>query len=311
MPNILPTETRLRVLAALVDGNSERATERLTGASLKTIRKFALRLGEGAQHLHNRLVRDLTCSSVQFDEVWSYIAKKQARVTPNDPPDIGEAYTYVALDTTSRLAITWHVGRRDEANTRIFMEDLRSRFAAMPSMLTSDGFAPYVPAVAESFGLSVNYGQTVKNYRSRRRRDDDHRYEPPRNPFITKRTICGSPDLDRASTSYVERNNGTMRHHIGRMRRLCLAFSKKIENHRAAVALNYAHYNFCHVVKTLRVTPAMQAGITDHIWSLEEFMEAALAAAPTPRPEPQPLQHPRPEGPARELPNGRGFLRLV
>ncbi|AGP35546.1 hypothetical protein SCE1572_14010 [Sorangium cellulosum So0157-2] len=95
------------------------------------------------------------------------------------------------------------------------------------------------------------------------------------------------------------------------MRRLCLAFSKKIENHRAAVALNYAHYNFCHVVKTLRVTPAMQAGITDHIWSLEEFMEAALAAAPTPRPEPQPLQHPRPEGPARELPNGRGFLRLV
>lgn len=311
MANILPQEKRLQVLAALVDGNSERAAERMTGASTKTIRRFALRLGEGAQRVHDRLVRGLSCSLVQMDEIWSYIKKKQMRVTEADPPDVGEAYTFVALDTNSRLAITWHVGKRDEENTRVFMTDLRARLATMPMMMTSDGFTPYVGAVAESFGLSVDYGQMVKNYSGRRRRDDDHRYEPPRDPFITKRVISGAPDLSKASTSYVERQNGTMRHHIGRMRRLCLAFSKKIENHRAAVALNYAHYNFCHVIRTLRVTPAMQAGITNHVWDLEEFMEAVLEAEPPPKPEARPLEHRQPEGPARPLPNGRGWLRLV
>jgi hypothetical protein len=120
-----------------------------------------------------------------------------------------------------------------------------------------------------------------------------------------------TPDLDRASTAYIERNNGTMRHHIGRMRRLCYAFSKKLENHKAAVALCYAHYNFCHVVKTLRVTPAMAAGVTDHVWDLVEFMTEVLRDAPSEKPVAQRLVHPAPAGPARELPSGRGWLRLV
>ncbi|XYH97986.1 transposase [Sorangium sp. So ce1128] len=310
MPNVLPFEKRLRVLAGLVDGNSERGVERMTGASLKTIRSLALRLGDGAQRLHDRVVRDLHISAIQVDEIWSFIKKKQARVTENDPPEVGEAYTFVALDTNSRLVISFLVGRRDEASTQAFIRDLRSRLVVMPAM-TSDGFAPYVSAIGLNFGASIDYGQTIKNYTKGKRRDDDHRYEPPREPFLTKKVIYGAPDLDRASTAYVERQNLTMRHHVGRIRRLCLAFSKKLKNHKAAIALAYCHYNFCHTVKTLRVTPAMQAGLTDHVWDLEEFMVAILNEPEGGKPEPKPLAVRQPEGPARELPNGRGFLRLV
>ncbi len=306
--SVLSTEQRLRILAALVDGNSERAVERMVDVERKTIRRFALTLGAGAQRLHDRIVRDLSCSMIQVDEIWSYVQKKQARVDPaKDGPDVGEAYTFVALDASSRLVISFHVGKRDQASTDTFIADVRARLVVMPAM-TSDGFAPYISAIGASFGPSINYAQTVKNYRSGSRRED-YRYEPARDPFITKKTVFGSPDLDRASTAYVERNNGTMRQHIGRTRRLCYAFSKKIENHRAAVALNYAWYNLGHVVKTLRVTPAMAAGVTDHVWGLEEFMDAVLAAAPVTKPTAQPLAHRAPEGPARELPNGRGFLR--
>ncbi|WP_437639386.1 transposase [Sorangium sp. So ce854] len=312
MANVLPAEKRLRVLAALVDGNSVRATERMTGVQQRTIRRFALALGQGAERLHNRLVRDLRCVLVQVDEIWGYVQKKQSRVTEKDPPDVGEAYTFVAMDTLSRLVIAYRVGKRDQATTDAFIADLRARMLVMPQ-LTSDGFAPYIPAVGESFGKSIDYMQTVKNYRSgsRGRRDDDHRYEPPRDPFITKTTIYGAPDPRKASTAYVERLNGTTRHQNGRMRRLCLAFSKRIEHHRASVALVYAYYNLCHVVKTLRVTPAMQAGLTDHVWGLDEFLEALLAEGETPAPEAQPLAHREPAAPARPLPGGRGFLRLV
>ena len=308
--SVLSTEQRLRILAALVDGNSERAVERMVDVERKTIRRFALSLGAGAQRLHDRIVRDLSCSMIQVDEIWSYVQKKQARVDPlKDGPDVGEAYTFVALDASSRMVISFYVGKRDQVSTDIFIADVRARLVVMPAM-TSDGFAPYIKAIGASFGPSIDYAQTIKNYRSGGRRED-YRYEPPRDPFITKKTIYGTPDLDHASTAYVERNNGTMRHHIGRTRRLCYAFSKKIENHRAAIALNYAWYNLGHVVKTLRVTPAMAAGVTDHVWSLAEFMDAVLAAAPVAKPVAGPLAHRAPEGPARELPNGRGFLRVV
>ncbi|WP_437275456.1 transposase [Sorangium sp. So ce375] len=311
MANVLPAEKRLRVLAALVDGNSVRATERMTGVHQRTIRRFALALGQGAERLHNRMVRDLRCILVQVDEIWGYVQKKQARVTPADPPDVGEAYTFVAVDSLSRLVIAYRVGKRDQETTDAFIKDLRARMLVMPQ-LTSDGFAPYIPAVGASFGTSIDYMQTVKNYRSGSRgRRDDHRYEPPRDPFITKSVVYGAPDPAKASTSYVERLNGTTRHQNGRMRRLCLAFSKRIEHHRAAVALTYAYYNLCHVVKTLRVTPAVQAGITDHVWSLDELLETLLVEEEAAAPEAQPLTHREPSAPARALPNNRGFLRLV
>ncbi|MDI1483278.1 transposase [Polyangium sp. y55x31] len=312
MANVLDPEKRLRVLAALVDGNSERAVERMTDVDRKTVRRLALAWGQGAVNLHNRLARGLQCSLVTVDEIWGYVGKKQARVTAEDGPDVGEAYTFVALDASSRFVIAWYVGKRDQASTDAFIADLRARLVVMPAM-TSDGFAPYIMAIGTSFGPGVDYAQTVKNYTKRGRREgpSDHRYEPARDPFITKRAVFGAPNLDAASTAYVERNNATMRHHIGRMRRLCLAFSKKAENHRAAVALGYVHYNFCHVVKTLRVTPAMAVGLADSVWSLAELDAALMTAGPCEAPEKQALAPRVPETTARELPNGRGFLRVV
>lgn len=310
MSNVLPTEKRLRVLAALVDGNSIRATERMTDVNARTIMRLLVLLGAGAERLHDRLAHDLRTSLIQMDEIWSFVGKKDARVTKADAPGIGEAYTFAAMDTLSRFVLAWRVGRRDEVTARAFLDDVRARVVVMPQ-ITSDGFAPYIGAVGAAFGLAVDYVQTVKNYRTGAQRGPDHRYEPPRDPFITKRVIYGAPDVAGASTSYIERLNGTTRHFNGRMRRLCLAFSKKPEHHRASISLHYAHYNLCHVVRTLRVTPAMQAGITDHVWTLEELLEALLDNAPSDPPRAQPLEPRTPAGPARPLPNGRGFLRLV
>lgn len=243
--NVLPDEKRLRVLAALLDGNSERAVERMTDVNARTISRLVLTLGAAAERLHDRVVRDLRTPLIQADEIWSYVGKKEARVTANDPPGIGEAYTFAGIDTLSRLVIAWRVGRRDQETCDAFIADLRARLLMMPQ-ITSDGFAPYIPAVGASFGPGVDYMQTVKNYRTGAQRGPDHRYEPPRDPFITKSTIYGAPDAVRASTSYVERLNATTRHTNGRMRRLCYAFSKRPEHHRAAIALNYVAYNLCH-----------------------------------------------------------------
>jgi IS1 family transposase len=309
--NVLSDEKRLRVFAALVDGNSTRAIERMTDVHQRTIRKLALSLGEGAQRFHNKHVRNLRPSLLALDEVWSFVAKKQARVTASDPAEYGEAYTFVGIEPTWRLAISWCVGKRNQATADEFTADLRSRVVVMPQ-ITTDGFQAYVSAVGQEFGPGVDFAQTVKNYHSSGRRDDDHRYEPPRGiDFITKKIVYGAPDLDKASTALVERLNGTTRHFVGRMRRLSYAFSKTLAGHKAAMALHYTHYNYCHVVRTLRVTPAVQAGLTDHVWELGELMEALLAAEPCARPEKVPLEHRAPEGPARALPNGRGFLRLV
>ena len=311
MSNVLPTEKRLQVLAALVDGNSVRAVERMTGAHQRTIRKFALAMGEGAQRLHDRLARDLTCPLIQVDEQWSFVQKKEARVTPADGREAGDAWTWVAVDANSRMVVAFAVGKRDQATAEAFMADLRSRLLVMPQ-ITSDGLSLYEPVIGSSFGPGVDYAKTIKNYRGSATRGPDHRYEPPRGiDFITKTTVFGVPDLSKASTAYVERVNLTHRHMNGRTRRLCLAFSKRLEHHRAAAALTYVYANLCRVVKTLRVTPAMAAGVTDHVWGTDEFMASALAEVPSPKPVAKQLAHRAPEVPARELPNGRGFLRVV
>ncbi len=312
MANVLPAEERLRILAALVDGNSIRAVERMTEVHRDTIMRFGVLIGSGAQRLHDRLVRDLSCALIEVDEQWGYVQKKQSRVEPaKDGADHGDAWTWAALDTSSRLAVAFFVGKRDQASADAFTADLRSRLSIMPQ-ITSDGLALYERPIGASFGPGVDYEQVIKNYRHGSNRGPDHRYEPARGiDFLTKRAVFGSPDMKRGTTAHLERQNLTMRHVNGRLRRLCLAFSKKIENHKAAVALAYSWYNFGHVVKTLRVTPAMAAGITDHVWTLEEFMFAALDAAPVAKPSAQPLAHRAPAGTARELPNGRGFLRVV
>lgn len=317
MSNVLPEEKRVRVLAALLDGNSTRAIERMTDVHQRTVRRLLLKLGRGAVRLHDGLVRDLRTTLVQFDEIWSYGQKKESRVTAADPPGVGEAYTFAAIDALSRLVIAWRVGKRDQETCDAFMSDVRARLLVMPQ-ITSDGFAPYIRSVWAEFGPGVDYMQTIKNYGRGGQRDDDHRYEPPRpepgRPFITKATVFGAPNPKHASTAYIERLNGTTRHTNGRMRRLCYAFSKRPEHHRAAVALDYVGYNLCHVVRTLRVTPAMQAGVTDHVWSVEELLHALLTEAEVEdareRPTAQPLEAREAEGPSRQTSTGR-TLRLV
>jgi len=311
MANVLSREKRIAVLHALVNANSERSAADLAGVNRETVGKLSLVFGLGAQRIHDRIARELTCTEIECDETFSYVAKKQRQVKPEDPPEFGEAYTWTALDRASRFIIAFHVGKRNQASADTFIADLRARLVVMPE-LSTDGLAAYPRAVGAEFGSSISYGQMVKQYRSGGR--DDHRYAPGRGvDFIKKTPVFGTPDLARTSTAYQERNNGTMRHKIGRTRRLVYCFSKRFENHVASVALGYVWYNLGCIVRTLRVTPAMACGATDHLWTIEEFHDAITAAAQEPeaKPEKRPLVHRTPQGPARELPNGRGFLRVV
>ncbi|KYF79270.1 transposase [Sorangium cellulosum] len=314
MPAPLPMETRVRIASALVKGNSIRAVARMVDVDKGTVMALALRLGEGCIRFHNRMVRVLAVHVIQMDEMWSFVQKKQARVTAEDPAEHGDAYLYVALDANTKLAISFRVGKRDGANTEAFIMDLRSRLTVVPHV-TSDGWQPYVEAMAASFRGSADYAQCVKNYRGGPQRSPDHRYEPPRNPFVTKTPIFGAPKDEFMSTSYVERFNLQTRHTVGRTRRLCLAFSKTLRGHRAAIGLGIAAYNWVRVHGTLGTTPAVAAGLTERPWTLAELVAAALAEEETAAPIAQPLKlQPRPgetPAPARALPNGRGFLRLV
>jgi hypothetical protein len=307
--SVLSAEQRLHVLAALVDGNSERAVEKMTGVSRPSIGKFALTLGRAAQWLHNTMAHDLSFSCIESDEIWSYVGKKQARVTPQEHnAGLGEAYTFVGLAMPSRYVVTWHVGKRDQESTDAFIADMRARLVLMPKLAT-DGFAAYPAPIGKHFGYGVDYGQVVKNYKRKGRMDDDHRYEPPRDPFITKKVVFGAPDC--FTTSHIERNNGTMRHKIGRMRRLCYAFSKSPAHHRAAVALGYCTYNLCHTLRTTDISPALAAQVTDHVWELPELLDALLSVPETATPTKKPLVIPVPASTSRPLPNGRGHLRVV
>lgn len=307
---LLPAEKRLAVLAGLVEGNSERAIERMTGVNRETIGRFGLKFGEGARRLHDRLVRGLSCNVIDVDELWAYCGVKGSRVTEKHGPDAGEQWVWAGIDRLTKLIVSFHVGRRDQESANAFIADLRSRLVTMPSLMCSDGLREYIAAVVSEFGYGATYAQTIKSYRGSG--NYDHRYAPGRGTsFVNKKAVLGAPDMGLATTYAIERNHLTMRHHIGRMRRLCLAFSKKLPNHRAAVSLNYVHYNLCLISKPLRMTPAMAAGVTDRLWSLEELCETLLTEPEAAKPEKAPLAHRAPEGTARELPNGRGFLRVV
>jgi len=210
----------------------------------------------------------------------------------------------------ARYVLTWTVGKRTLETAMAFEEDTRARVVVMPEIAT-DGFNAYPTAIGAAFGPGVDYVQVVKHYSRGGARDDDRRYEPPRDPFITKHAVFGAPDVDAATTTHVERFNGTARHIIGRMRRLVYAFSKSLEHHRAAVSLAYCYYNLCWTLRTTRVTPAMAIGATRHPWELEELLDALMAAKPCGTPEKQPLAPRAPTTTARLLPNDRGFLRVV
>ncbi|AGP42392.1 hypothetical protein SCE1572_52540 [Sorangium cellulosum So0157-2] len=309
MANVLPMETRVRIASALVEGTSVRAVERMTGVAKSTILRFAVELGEGCARLHNRLVQGLCEPDIELDEQWSFIAKKDKRVTAEDPAEYGDVFTYTAFAKGSKLVISYAVGKRDQATTDAFLADLRARVLVVPQ-ITSDGLTLYVPAVEASFRGCVDYGMVVKQYGHNK--SPDHKYEPARDAnFIRKTAVFGAPDPKRMSTSGVERYHLTARHINGRKRRLALSFSKTMRSHRAAVALSVATYNLTRVHASLRVSPAIAAGLVAELWSVEDLVRAALAEPAAAPPVPQALTLPAQAGPVRQLPGGKGWLRLV
>jgi IS1 family transposase len=318
---VLSLAKRAEVIGHLCEGAGIRPTSRLTGTCKQAILALLLKAGTGCDRLHDRLVRDLSIRDIQMDEIWSYVQKKQARVTAEDDPTWGDAYTWLAIARSQKLIVSYRVGKRDDANAQAFVRDLRARLVTVP-MVCSDGFGSYATAIGQHFE-AVDFAQVVKNYsRSPRRVRDgqhtDHRYEPPRDPFCVRTPVYGAPDMTKCSTSHVERLNLDVRMSTRRLTRLCNGFSRKLTHHTAAISLFVAHHNFCKIHSALRVTPAMEAGVTDHVWSTEELVDRALEVAgeDVAPPVKKPLTMPEvaPEAtpaPVRALPNGRGFLRLV
>jgi len=275
MANHLPRDKKLQVLNLLVEGMSVRATARVAGVQKGTILKLLKRVGDGCRRLHDRLVRNLRCRQIQADEIWGYVHTKQGHLKDDSPRDFGDSYTFVGIDRETKLIASYLVGKRDGWNADSFMLDLSARLApGVRPQLSSDGFDAYPRAVEGAFGCDVDYGIVVKDYGV----EDAGRgrYSPPKVLSVEKFIITGRPDEDEINTSHVERQNLTMRMCMRRLTRLTNAFSKKLDNLKAAVALHFAWYNFVRVHATVRVTPAMEAGITDRLWTLGDLLDAAL-----------------------------------
>jgi IS1 family transposase len=271
--NILPRDKQVEAIAALCEGVSVRATERLTGVNRGTILNLGVRVGDGCAKLHDAMMRGLHVSRLELDEAWSFIAKKQRHLKPTDPADFGDQYVFLALAGAGKAIVSWRVGKRNGENCRAFLADLRARVLGAPE-ISSDAFPAYPDAVEQAFGIECTFGTIEKHYAVEAAVEAARRYSPAAVVAVSRTRVVGRPS--HISTSYIERQNLTLRMQQRRFTRLTNAFSKKLDNHVAAVALYVAHYNFCRVHETLRVTPAMQVGVTDHIWTIGELVDAAL-----------------------------------
>lgn len=279
--SVLPLETRVKVASALSEGVSMRSTERLTGVTRKTIGSLLLTLGEGCALIERAYLRDLTCDVLELDEVWGYVGCKEAHRDELDPEEYGDCYTFVALDATSRAVITHLSDKRTATAATAFAQVLRARVKGKPQ-ITTDSWRSYLTVIEEVFGQRVHYAQVLKTYYDERESDDapreDMRLSGRRVVRSVKHPLIGSPDEDKISTSYVERSNLTTRMWVRRLTRLTTCFSRRLAFLRAAMTLHFATYNFVRVHKALRITPAMQLGVTDHVWSMEELVTEALGA---------------------------------
>ncbi|MEN3334959.1 MAG: hypothetical protein V7641_4324 [Blastocatellia bacterium] len=272
----LAMEKVLLIMRLLVEGNSIRSTERITGVDKKTILALLLVVGEKCERLMEEKIQKVSVKQVQCDEIWGFVGMKEAtkkRQGQGDDNHLGDAYCFTGMDKDTKLILAWHLGRRTVADTVAFTEKLNRATADNSFEIYTDGFIPYRDAIVLSLGAKkVNFAQIVKVFG--KLQDDDHRYSPPQVIGLEKTAIFGNPDLDNATTSHIERQNLTIRMGMRRMTRLTNAFSKKWLNLNAAYALHYAYYNFCRVHSTLRVTPMMEAKLTDHVWTLEELLTA-------------------------------------
>lgn len=277
--NKLSPEDRAKILQLLCEGMSIRAITRITGASKNTVAKLLNDAGRALGAYQDRVFRDLPCERVQVDEIWSFTYAKQRNVADAKaaPEGAGDTWTWTAIDADTKLVFSVLIGLRDDDHAMAFMEDIADRCAGR-LQITSDGLHVYRRAVKRTFGRDVDYGQIVKIYGETP--EGQKRYSPAGLVSATPKVISGNPDPAHISTSYVERQNLTMRMHMRRFTRLTNGFSKKIEAHVNAVALHFAYYNFVRIHKTLRMTPAMAAGVTDRLWEMADLV-AIIEAAET------------------------------
>ncbi len=267
--NRLSTSDRTRIVAALVEGNSIRATCRMTGAAKGTVLKLLGDLGKACEAYHSERVRNVRSRRIQCDEVWSFCYAKQKNVSEEQMlKGAGDVWTWTAIDADSKLCLSYLVGQRGASWAMSFMEDVASRLSTRVQ-ITTDGHRVYADAIEGAFGMDVDYAMLIKLYGND---SFDTRYSPGQCIGIRTGVLSGNPDPKYISTSFVERQNLTMRMSMRRFTRLTNAFSKKLENLEAAVALHFMHYNFCRVHQTLRVTPAMEAGLANHVWTIEEMV---------------------------------------
>jgi len=268
--NKLNNERRAQVVAALVEGTSINATVRMTGVAKNTVLKLLADLGTACAAYQDMAFRNLPCKRIQCDEIWSFCHAK-AKNVPEEKRGIlgyGDVWTWVAIDADTKLVPCWHIGRRDARAAYEFINDLASRLANRVQ-LTTDGHKPYLEAVEAAFGSQIDYAMLVKIYG---KPQEEIRYSPAECIGCKTVEVVGTPDPAHVSTSYVERQNLTMRMSMRRFTRLTNGFSKKLENHRHAIALHYMFYNFARIHKTLRCTPAMAAGVTKRLWEISDIV---------------------------------------
>lgn len=278
--NRMPIEKRAKILSLLVEGMSLRAVSRVADCSINTVTKLLVDVGMACAEYQDKALRNLPCKRVQCDEIWSFVGAKQKQVEQG-AVGYGDVWTWTAICADTKLIASWMVGSRDGEAASAFIADLAPRLANRVQ-LTTDGHKAYLQAVEDAFGADIDYAMLVKLYGAPQGVQGDRRYSPAHFTGTIKGTVQGSPDPRHVSTSYVERQNLTMRMSMRRFTRLTNGFSKKVENHAHAVALHFMYYNFGRIHKTLRVTPAMEAGVADHVWSLEEI--AALVPEPVAKP---------------------------
>jgi IS1 family transposase len=269
--NTLPIEKRVRILQLLVEGNSMRSVERIVGCSINTITKLLCDVGAACTEYQDGAMRNLPCKRIQCDEIWSFVYAKERNVPAEFQGvfGMGDVYTWTAIDADTKLMPSWFVGTRGAESAKLFISDLAGRLANRVQ-LTTDGHKAYLTAVEEAFQGDIDYAMLIKIYGDAPK-EHRRRYSLTEYKGFTKGVISGNPEKKHIGTSYIERANLTMRLHMRRFTRLTNVFSKKVENHANAIALYFMYYNFGKIHKTLRVTPAMEAGIADHVWSLEEI----------------------------------------
>ncbi len=281
--NKLSIEKRVQIISLLVEGNSLRSASRIADVSINTVTKLLVSVGKACQEFHNNTVVNIKSERVQCDEIWSFCYAKQKNVSQEMPDGSGDVWTWTALDADSKLIVSWFVGDREAGSAYEFMNDVADRLQNRVQ-LTTDGHKPYLKAVENAFNNDIDYAMLVKMYGgSEGTNQQEKKYSPAECTGCKKTRISGEPNAKFVSTSYVERQNLTMRMHMRRFTRLTNAFSKKIENHGYAIALHFVYYNFCKLHKSLSVTPAMQAGLTKRFMKIEDIVMLADIEAPKKR----------------------------